>query len=561
MRPVGSKYLLEEPLGRGATGTVWRGQVRGEEGTARRRQGAQGRAGRRPGRRDALPARALRAAPAAPPAHRPGPRPGRRGRSARPGHGPDRRPRPAPLPAGERPLQPGRRRPADRRRRRRARRQPRRRRRPPRPEARERAAGHHRGEDGAERMHPMLTDFGIARLADSPGRHPHPRVRRHPGLRRPRVRRRAARRPPRSTSTARASCCTSWSPAGRRSAATARSRCCTTTSTTQPRRPGNVPEPLWTVIERCLRKEPAQRPSAESLARALRVVAAGVGVHATPAQAEAALAVGALLAPDEEPTLVAGTGAPAGAGPATRTPRRCCRPAVRRTTRTRPPASCPPTPGGPAPPTAPGCCRPTPGRPAGAAAGAGPAPVGVPAQRGPAPQRADRGPPGRPRERPAAPPPGPPAAAPAAAAAAAAARPAAVRRGPTRPAARPGLRLPPAGRPGAAIRLPAAATAAPPAAAAELRAGGTSRSAPAPAPHRRADTPPREPRRSANPMKIPGLGCLKGCLIVVLVARRHLRDRLVHHPAARLGEQHPQPVGRDVDLGPHGLGQGLRDHR
>ena len=37
MRPVGSKYLLEEPLGRGATGTVWR---------ARQREG-----GRRRGRR------------------------------------------------------------------------------------------------------------------------------------------------------------------------------------------------------------------------------------------------------------------------------------------------------------------------------------------------------------------------------------------------------------------------------------------------------------------------------------------------------------------------------
>ena len=33
MRPVGSKYLLEEPLGRGATGTVWRAQVRDESGT------------------------------------------------------------------------------------------------------------------------------------------------------------------------------------------------------------------------------------------------------------------------------------------------------------------------------------------------------------------------------------------------------------------------------------------------------------------------------------------------------------------------------------------------
>ena len=28
MRPVGSKYLLEEPLGRGATGTVWRARQR-----------------------------------------------------------------------------------------------------------------------------------------------------------------------------------------------------------------------------------------------------------------------------------------------------------------------------------------------------------------------------------------------------------------------------------------------------------------------------------------------------------------------------------------------------
>ena len=28
MRPVGSKYLLEEPIGRGATGTVWRARQR-----------------------------------------------------------------------------------------------------------------------------------------------------------------------------------------------------------------------------------------------------------------------------------------------------------------------------------------------------------------------------------------------------------------------------------------------------------------------------------------------------------------------------------------------------
>ena len=33
MRPVGSKYLLEEPLGRGATGTVWRARVRDDSGS------------------------------------------------------------------------------------------------------------------------------------------------------------------------------------------------------------------------------------------------------------------------------------------------------------------------------------------------------------------------------------------------------------------------------------------------------------------------------------------------------------------------------------------------
>ncbi|PLW74262.1 serine/threonine protein kinase, partial [Streptomyces sp. DJ] len=68
-----------------------------------------------------------------------------------------------------------------------------------------------------------------------------------------------------------------------------------------PERPRTVPEPLWTVIERCLRKNPDERPGARDLARALRVVADGVGVHATPAQAEAAFGVAALLGPDLSP--------------------------------------------------------------------------------------------------------------------------------------------------------------------------------------------------------------------------------------------------------------------
>ncbi|MFJ9676483.1 protein kinase [Streptomyces sp. NPDC101194] len=72
----------------------------------------------------------------------------------------------------------------------------------------------------------------------------------------------------------------------------------------EPRRPTTVPAPLWTVMERCLSKDPDQRPSAENLARALRTVAAGIGVHASAAQIAAADGVGALLAPDPAPAAV-----------------------------------------------------------------------------------------------------------------------------------------------------------------------------------------------------------------------------------------------------------------
>ncbi|MFI1187779.1 serine/threonine-protein kinase [Streptomyces californicus] len=75
----------------------------------------------------------------------------------------------------------------------------------------------------------------------------------------------------------------------------------------EPDRPSNVPAPLWTVIERCLSKDPDRRPSAENLARGLRTVAAGIGVHANSAQIAAADGVGALLAPDPAPTAVPDT--------------------------------------------------------------------------------------------------------------------------------------------------------------------------------------------------------------------------------------------------------------
>ncbi|MFR9673893.1 serine/threonine-protein kinase [Streptomyces sp. TR06-5] len=68
-----------------------------------------------------------------------------------------------------------------------------------------------------------------------------------------------------------------------------------------PQRPHGLPDPLWTVIEHCLRKNPAERPGAEALAHGLRTVAAGVGAQATPEMAGAAMGVAALLAPDPRP--------------------------------------------------------------------------------------------------------------------------------------------------------------------------------------------------------------------------------------------------------------------
>ncbi|MGP3970744.1 serine/threonine-protein kinase [Streptomyces sp. 6N223] len=87
----------------------------------------------------------------------------------------------------------------------------------------------------------------------------------------------------------------------------------------QPPRPEGVPDPLWTVIERCLRKSPDERPGAVSLARALRTVAAGIGDHATGEQWSAAAGVAALLLPDSAPVKVPGTGiSPPGSAEPTR---------------------------------------------------------------------------------------------------------------------------------------------------------------------------------------------------------------------------------------------------
>ncbi|MFJ4851379.1 MULTISPECIES: protein kinase [unclassified Streptomyces] len=162
------------------------------------------------------------------------------------------------------------------------------------------------GPDGSPQMHPMLTDFGIARLADSPGL-----TRTHEFVGTPAyIAPESAQGRPQTSAVdiygagiLLYELVTGRPPFHGESALEVLQR----HLSAEPRRPTTVPEPLWTVIERCLRKEPAERPSAENLARALRVVAAGIGVHASPAQAEAAIGVAALLAPDPAPATVPDT--------------------------------------------------------------------------------------------------------------------------------------------------------------------------------------------------------------------------------------------------------------
>ncbi|MFF3405675.1 serine/threonine-protein kinase [Streptomyces sp. NPDC002742] len=152
-------------------------------------------------------------------------------------------------------------------------------------------------------MHPMLTDFGIARLADSPGL-----TRTHEFVGTPAyVAPESAEGRPQTSAVdiygagiLMYELVTGRPPFGGGSALEVLHQ----HLSAEPRRPSTVPDPLWTVIERCLRKNPDERPSAENLARGLRAVAAGVGVHANAAQIAAAEGVGALLAPDPTPAPV-----------------------------------------------------------------------------------------------------------------------------------------------------------------------------------------------------------------------------------------------------------------
>ncbi|MFE7238598.1 serine/threonine-protein kinase [Streptomyces sp. NPDC057580] len=152
-------------------------------------------------------------------------------------------------------------------------------------------------------MHPMLTDFGIARLADSPGL-----TRTHEFVGTPAyVAPESAEGRPQTSAVdiygagiLLYELVTGRPPFSGGTALEVLHR----HLSEEPRRPTTVPAPLWTVIERCLSKDPDGRPSAENLARGLRTVAAGIGVHATSAQIAAADGVGALLAPDPAPAAV-----------------------------------------------------------------------------------------------------------------------------------------------------------------------------------------------------------------------------------------------------------------
>ncbi|MFC7991671.1 serine/threonine-protein kinase [Streptomyces pilosus] len=351
-------------------------------------------------------------------------------------------------------------------------------------------------------MHPMLTDFGIARLADSPGL-----TRTHEFVGTPAyiAPESAEGRPQTSAVDIYGAgillyeLVTGRPPFSGGSALEVLHQ----HLSAEPRRPSTVPDPLWTVIERCLRKNPGERPSAENLARGLRVVADGIGVHANSAQIGAAENVGALLAPDPAPAQV--PDAPGAADPTQVLPHGAGGYDPNGATSVLPQTG---GPAGAADPTA--VLPPVPPGPPGQSGGPGPEdphpwqnqlraardrneqtqvqyldPNEDPLRR--RPQRQVARPPQQPPQQPPQ------------------------RRPQQQPQPGPGYGYPQQPQ-------PQPQRYAPPPERQRRQQPQPQRYAPPPPEPQRPAREPRPPRqRGANPMRIPGLGCLKGCLFTVLI--------------------------------------------
>ncbi|MFF7386887.1 protein kinase [Streptomyces scabiei] len=370
-------------------------------------------------------------------------------------------------------------------------------------------------KQGGGEMHPMLTDFGIARLADSPGLTRTSEFVGTPAYVAPE----SAEGQPQTSAVdiygagiLMYELVTGRPPFNGQSALEVLHQ----HLSAEPRRPSTVPDPLWTVIERCLRKNPRERPSAVNLARALRIVAEGVGVHANSMQIAAAEGVGHILAPDPAPAQVPGSPEPFGSADPTQVlPHGAGAYDPNAATSVLPHTS------GPA-----GSGDPTTVLPH--TSGADPTSVMPPVpSHDPGGQPPEQPHPWQnqlraardrneqtqvqyldPNEDP-------------------------LRRRPQRQAARPQQpprrqqQRPPQGGPGPGYGhpqqqqpyAPAPAPARQPQQQPQRRQ--PERYAPAPQPQQPAPRPQREPRpprqRSANPMRIPGLGCLKGCLFMIVL--------------------------------------------
>ncbi|MEQ8143507.1 serine/threonine-protein kinase [Streptomyces sp. OP7] len=347
-----------------------------------------------------------------------------------------------------------------------------------------------------DELHPMLTDFGIARLADSPGLTRTQEFVGTPAYIAPES---AEGRPQTSAVDIYGAgillyeLVTGRPPFAGASALEVLHQ----HLSAEPRRPSTVPDPLWTVIERCLRKNPDERPSAENLARGLRVVAQGIGVHANSAQIAAAENVGALLAPDPTPAQVPGV--PGASDPTQVLPQ---------------------NPNGAYDPNAATSVLPQTGPPPGAA---DPTAVMPPVPPGPPGPPGQSGGPEDPhpwqnqlraaRDRneqtqvqyldPGQDP---------------------LRRRPQRQVARPPQQPPqrqPQPQPGPGYGYPQQPQpqqyAPPPERQRRQQPQPPQRYAPPPEPQRPAREPRQPRQRGANPMRVPGLGCLKGCLFTLLI--------------------------------------------